>query len=251
MLSVFICEDNIHEKEKITECIKTHIMVEELCMEVVLSTDCPEEVLHYRQTNEVDGLYFLDMELNADINGLQLAEKIRKLDPRGFIVFITSHAERSHLTFKYKVEAMDYITKDILDISKRICECIDNAYALYTAQPSALHNKFVIKVSESRYVSLERSKILYFQAAGGHMVYVYSEEGRYLFYGELNEIHKSLGNDFFRCHKSVLVNLFKITEVQIEQNKVLLGEQGKCALSARYAGNLKKRINEIIGPLLT
>jgi len=217
--------------------------LKDLCMEVALSTHSPDEMLRFRQVNdEIDGLYFLDLELNADMNGLQLAEKIRKLDPRGFIVFITSHAERSHLTFKYKVEAMDYITKDTLDISEQIRGCIDNAYALYTAKPSPLHNKYVIKTSDSRFVSLERSKILYFEATGGHMVYVNSEDSRYLFSGKLKEIHKSLGNDFFRCHKSFLVNIANITELCTEQNKVLFGEHAKCAFSARYAGDLIKRI---------
>ena len=243
MLSVFICEDNFNEKEKITTCIENHIMMEELCMKVALSTASPQDVLHYRQNNQVDGLYFLDLELNAELNGLELADKLRKLDPRSFIVFITSHADRSHLTFKYKVEAMDYITKDIFDTDKRIRECIDKAYALYTAKPSALHNKFVIKVAESRFVSLDRSKILYFEAAGGHMITVYSEEGRYLFHGNLKEISQALGNSFFRCHKSILVNLSKITEVQMERKEVVLADKSKCMVSARYAGELKKRIS--------
>lgn len=242
MLSVFICEDDVHTKGKITECVKTHITANGLFMEVALATVSPEEVLRYRQENAVDGLYFFDMELSADINGLQLAEKIRKLDPRGFIVFITSHADRSHLTFKYKIEAMDYITKTVTNIDERICACIDNAYDLYTTKPSPLHNKFVIKNSDSRYVSLERSEILYFEAAGGHMIYVYFEGGRYLFWGNLSEINDSLGSDFYRCHKSVLVNLSKITEVKIEKKVALLGDKGKCAISARYAGGLKKMI---------
>ena len=51
-------------------------------------------------------------DLGADINGINLGEEIRQLDPTGYIIFITTHAELSHLTFKYKVEALDYIIKD-------------------------------------------------------------------------------------------------------------------------------------------
>jgi two-component system response regulator AgrA len=215
-------------------------------MEIALSSVCPQEVLDYRRTNEIDGLYSLDMELNVDINGLELAEQIRTFDPRGFIVFITCHAEMLHLTFKYKVEAMDYIIKDTSDIGGRIRECIEKAYTLYSAKPSSLHNKFVINVSKSRYVSIGRSEILYFEAVGGHMIYVYSENGRYLFRGSLSKIQNTLGDGFFRCHKSVLVKLSKITELKMKEKEVLLGNNAKCIMSARYAGKLRDRIESAL-----
>jgi two-component system response regulator AgrA len=242
VLGVFICEDNIPEKEKITECVRNYITLKGLCMEIALSSGCPRELLDHRRASKVDGLYFLDMELNADINGLELAEQIRELDPRGFIVFITSHADMLHLTFKYKVEAMDYITKDTEDISERIFECIDKAYTLYSLKPSGPHDKFVINISKSRYVSLNRCEILYFEAVGGHMIYVHSENGRYLFGGNLNKIQSTLGSDFFRCHKSVLVNLSKITELKMKEKEVMLGSNAKCIMSARCAGKLRDRI---------
>lgn len=51
------------------------------------------------------------------MNGFELAQEIRKFDPRGFIIFITTHAELSYMTFTYKVEALDYIIKDDIDLS--------------------------------------------------------------------------------------------------------------------------------------
>jgi two-component system response regulator AgrA len=244
MLSVFICEDDLEEKEKITKCVSSYITMRELCMEVAFSTVSPEEVLNFRQNNTVDGLYFLDLELNASMDGLELAAKLREIDPRSFIVFITSYAEKMHLTFKYKVEAMDYITKDIIEIDSRIQECIDKAYAMYTKKPSPFHFKYIINSAESSIISLERSKILYFEAKGGHTIYVYSEQGRYCFIGNLTDIHESMGSDFFRCHKSVLVNLIRITELHIKEKKVLLGESAECEISDRCMKQLRKQLKK-------
>ncbi|WP_241960035.1 PfkB family carbohydrate kinase, partial [Staphylococcus gallinarum] len=42
----------------------------------------------------------------------KLASEIRKHDPVGNIIFVTSHSELTYLTFVYKVAAMDFIFKD-------------------------------------------------------------------------------------------------------------------------------------------
>ena len=46
------------------------------------------------------------------MNGIKLGSEIRKHDPVGNIIFVTSHSELTYLTFVYKVAAMDFIFKD-------------------------------------------------------------------------------------------------------------------------------------------
>ena len=58
-----------------------------------------------------------DIQLEADINGIKLGSEIRKYDPIGNIIFVTSHSELTYLTFVYKVSAMDFIFKDDPTIS--------------------------------------------------------------------------------------------------------------------------------------
>ena len=109
MLKIFVCEDNIEQKEKLKNIIENIILIENYDMNLELATGDPHKILNYLKSTETSGIYFLDVDLHCDINGIQLAEQIRKYDPRGFIIFITTHAEMSYLTFIYKVEAMDYI----------------------------------------------------------------------------------------------------------------------------------------------
>lgn len=67
------------------------------------------------------------------MNGLVLANKIREYDSRGFIIFITSHSEMSFLTFKYKVEALDFILKDHPQyLQQQICECMEHVVQKYS-----------------------------------------------------------------------------------------------------------------------
>lgn len=75
--------------------------------------------------SENTGAFFLDICLQSEMTGLILAQELRKIQPRCFIIFITSHSEMSILTFQYKVEALDFIIKDSSEnIRKRIHECL-------------------------------------------------------------------------------------------------------------------------------
>ena len=95
MIDVYICEDNSEQRKVIVQYIRTAILIEEYDMELSIETGDPEKILDAVKDSENMGLYFLDIELQADMNGLILANKIREYDPRGFIIFITSHSEMS------------------------------------------------------------------------------------------------------------------------------------------------------------
>ena len=102
-------------------------------MTIEIASPNPMEILNKAKENDKDiSLYFFDVDLNSNINGIDLASKIREFDQRGFIVFITTHGEMSYLTFTYKVEAMDYIIKDdYSNMAERIKECILEAKKRY------------------------------------------------------------------------------------------------------------------------
>lgn len=75
------------------------------------------------------GCYFLDIQLSTDINGIKLGSEIRKHDPVGNIIFVTSHSELTYLTFVYKVAAMDFIFKDDpAELRTRIIDCLETAH---------------------------------------------------------------------------------------------------------------------------
>lgn len=111
MIDVYICEDIKEQRDVIAHYVKAAILIQEYDMKLLISTDNPEELIEQLKKSENTGLYFLDIDLKSSKNGLMLAKEIREYDPRGFIVFITSHSEMSFITFQYKVEALDFILK--------------------------------------------------------------------------------------------------------------------------------------------
>ncbi|MDU3186355.1 MAG: response regulator [Staphylococcus epidermidis] len=128
-MKIFVCEDDQRQREHMVSIIKNYIMIEEKPMELALATNDPYEVLEQsKELNDI-GCYFLDIQLEADMNGIKLASEIRKHDPVGNIIFVTSHSELTYLTFVYKVAAMDFIFKDDpSELKMRIIDCLETAH---------------------------------------------------------------------------------------------------------------------------
>ena len=241
MLDIYICEDNPEHHKKIEKCVSDYILMEGLEARVALSTGDPEKIIAGVKENPTTGLYLLDVDLNAELNGITLAEQIRKYDPRGYIIFITVRADDMQLTFKYKVEALDYIVKgDFGATERRLRECIANAYEKYTSK--ADRGKFVFKIADNRTIALDKGGILFFETlkASPRKLCVYSTDSRYEFYAKLSDIEKVLGGGFVRCHRSYIVNVKNIESVNRRTNVVRMTDGSRCFMSVRYGKALVK-----------
>jgi len=243
MISIFICEDNPVHREHIKDCVQKFVMIQNLDMKIVLETASPYDVLDYLNENSVTGLYFLDLDLSCDINGLELAEAIRTHDPRGFIVFITADAESRVLSFKYKVEALDYIVKNSIDQNERIRECILNAQARFIAKPTQ-QNRFVFRLSKDTTghlskgstIAVDCDKILYFEASPTtpHNIIIITENSRHEYRAKLTDIYKGLDEQFFQCHRSYIVNIRKVSAIDEKKMKLLLSNGGTIDIAAKH-----------------
>ena len=125
MMKLYLCEDDAQQRERLKKTIDNVVLIENLDMEFSCVTDNPYTLLEKVADDDCIGLYFLDIDLKTDMTGLTLAKEIRKYDPRGFIVFVTTHSEMSYMTFMYKLEALDFILKDdVEEMTRRVHECI-------------------------------------------------------------------------------------------------------------------------------
>ncbi|MGL5148959.1 MAG: LytR/AlgR family response regulator transcription factor [Clostridium sp.] len=234
MLNVFICEDNLNHRNEILKYVNNTIIIEDLSMKLALATSDPNDILNSIKNSKTTNLYFLDVDLKSDINGIQLAEKIREYDPRGFIVFITTHAEMSYLTFLYKVEAIDFIIKDNFnEVSKRISECILNAYKKFSSLSNSIPKVFIVKNGD-RLLNFELDKIIFFETSTTiHKVKLYTENTVIEFYGQLKEIEGLLDSRFCRCHQSFIINKNYIKEINTTKRIVIMSNNSECFVSIR------------------
>ncbi|EDX66419.1 LytTR family DNA-binding domain-containing protein [Bacillus cereus] len=239
MLEIFICEDEIEQRERLKKYIENYIMIENLDMKIVVCTGEPQEVIDYLKENNSTGLYFLDVDLQADKSGIALGAEIRHYDTRGSIVFITTHSELTYLTFAYKVEAMDYITKDeFTDIQKRVIDCIDTANKRYITNRHGNKKIFQTKLGD-KVISVNYDEILFFETSSQlHKIILHGMNRQVEFYGKLKEIVE-LDSRFYRCHNSYVVNKDNIAEIDMKKREVYMVNGEVCYASSRFLKGLK------------
>ncbi|WP_294387515.1 LytTR family DNA-binding domain-containing protein [uncultured Clostridium sp.] len=234
MLRIYICEDEYYQQLYLEKIIKDAICIENYHMEISLMTNDPYELLNDIKDTKHTGIYFLDIHLKSDINGIQLAKKIRDYDPRCFIVFITADKNKSNEIFLYKVEAMDYIIKtDFINLPLRIRDCLHSAYTKYTSKNTKLQKIFSAKVEDS-IVNVNYDDILFFETSPTiHKVLLHYDNKVIEFYGKMKELERTLDNRFCRCHTSFIINKEKIKEINIKNRIAYLVNNKKCLISTR------------------
>lgn len=239
MLSVFICEDEREQRQNIEDYVKKTIMIEEYDMELVLSTANPTEVLDYVKANPKEtGLYFLDVDLGQEMSGIALASELREIDDFGKIVFVTTHAELSYLTFTYKVEAMDYIIKDNPEnIRSRVQECVHTAFKRYKNDNQEKKNILKIKVGDKLHV-LDYDDIMFFETSPvPHKLVVHLDDSQLEYYGSIKDIPQ-IAENFYRCHKSFVVNKKNIKHIDKKNREIELSNGETCFISTRFMKGL-------------
>lgn len=245
MLNIYICEDNPRELAMIKEKAENFIAFEELDIQLAAASPDPDEILKKARDSTGCGLYFLDIDLkNENTNGFLLAQNIRKIEPRCFIVFITSHIELSYLTYQYKVEALDFIIKDRPEaVKNKIHECILNAYEKYTGGWDTYKNVYQLATPGKRKITVYYNDILSFETSPiNHKIQLKALHRVIEFSGNLSDIEKELNENFLRCHRSAIVNIRHITDVDYTRCVITLSDGTTCPLSTRKKGALKKML---------
>ena len=251
MLKVIICEDNIRQREQIKKVIESTIEDNSLDLNISLCTDNPESVIAYLEQNSVGvGVYFLDIELNSKINGLALAEVIRKHDPYGYIIFITTHSELACITFEYKVEAMGFIAKnEIVILNNKIRDNLLEAYNKYN---NKLNNKLNDKLKNKndfitidvvgKKINIKFEEILYFETVTSiHKIRVHTFNKQIEFYSSIKDLKDKLNDDFYQSHRSYLVNVKNIKEIDKKRFLIHMKNNEECYVSIRQLAGLVKK----------
>lgn len=214
--------------------------------EIVKSTNSPFEVIEYAK-NHVNStnVYFFDIDLNDEINGIEAAAEIRQEDINCYFIFITGHNEYSMMTFEYKLKALDYIDKgDFSNIRNRVDECIKTVYREYEklSLGSKKDNESFIIKSGTRVFNIPLKDILYFETVANHKVKMHSASSEIEYYGSLKDVMNNLNEElFYRIHKAFIVNLKHVKEFNYKEMCAVMDNGDRCLISRRYSKGLIKK----------
>ena len=234
MIPVYICDDEPPIRKSLEQIIAGQIMILGNDMGPVRALEDPKELLKTQKEASVPAIYFLDIDFPGKMSGLELAQKLRQYDPRGFIVFITAHGDLAFETFRLRLEALDYIVKgDRSAMTQRVQSCLESIRERMQAARPGQGNYCTVKILDTvRHIPIE--SILYLEAVGYRHTLRLHLDGELLeFNSTLDHFAQQLGEGFWRCHRSFLVNRSRIRSVRLKEQTVELDNGETCLLSRK------------------
>ena len=192
-MRIAICDDSTNDIAKIKQVI---------CRMVDYSFEYdiyinPLDLLRNLQSGIQYDLYLLDIEM-PEKSGISLARKIRKLDTKALLVFLTSYTK--YMKDVFEVITFDYIVKPISD--EKLLAVIDKAFSYL----NMTNQSFSFSYRKNRY-SLKFDEILYLEKRGRQAV-IHTIDKCYLTNMNTSELWEQLDHRMFAAiHGSFIVNL--------------------------------------------
>ena len=221
MIRVAICDDDNSQigalKVMLTEW-NEHIIINEY-------TSAEQFLFGYPDTP--CDLLLLDIEM-GDMNGMELAHKLRRKGDMLPIIFITGYSE--FMQDGYDVEALHYLLKPV--DKDKLFAVLDR----YASRHSA--DSRVIFPSEEESVCVNADDIMYLEAFGKKTQIMLKDSKEVLCTCGLSAAAEKLGEGFVSCHRSYVVNLGFVRS--ISKTDITLDNNRKIPLSRRLYDSVNR-----------
>jgi len=222
-MEIAVCDDNELFLAEFETQLKTLPMVENVYMFSNLDTFLVS----------VDGgkrydAVFMDIDWDKESVGMEAAAELYKLCPETKIIYVTGFVDMySQLIFLNQSNLSGYLTKPVnIELLRANLQKVMDALP-FGEQPALVLRRQGAPVS----VPLRE---IYFVESDNHTVHVHTAGETIMVYERLENILHALSVDFFKCHKSFIVNMRHIHHFQTTE--VLLKNGERVPVSrARYA----------------
>ena len=232
MLNFVICDDNLNILDKFSKMLENIFVKYNFDAQIVLKTDDVELLLDYIDDNKVDVLV-LDINLKSQKTGLELAALVRERNKDAYIIFTTAHLEYAMMA--YKVKTFDYLPKPVT--SDRLEETIIRLFKDVHGLP-----KRYIKIDNKKTI-IDENEILYIKRDGMKLVF-HTKSRDYSTYSSFNKIEESLPDNFVRCHKSFIVNINNIVNIDPVSNTIYFDNNSFCEIGPKYKNYLMEVVRK-------
>lgn len=231
MLNFVICDDNLKIVNKLNEMLDNIFIKNNYEASVTFTTDSADKISEYVKFNKTD-VVLLDINLKSNKTGLEIAEEIRNQNKDIYIIFLTGHLEFALVAYKYKT--FDYIPKPITQ--DRLEDTINRLFNDIYSKP-----KKYIRLDNKNTV-IDEAEVNYIKRDGMKLVFN-TNSRNYEIYSSFNKVQDKLPENFVRCHKSYIVNVDKISNVEPIRNRVFFNDNNFCDIGPKYKNDLMEVIN--------
>ena len=174
-------------------------------------------------------IVFLDIRLEG-INGIETARKLREKQDDMVLIFITGL--REYVFDALDLYAFQYLLKPVDE--KKFAEVLGRAER--EAGRKREKQRIFLK---TRNLTLDQADILYIESRGKKLeIHTVRETEDIQIYAAMEELEGQLGEGFYRCHRSYIVNMVYIAEYN--SDSIFLTNGNKVYLAKKKYGEFVK-----------
>lgn len=175
-------------------------------------------------------IVFLDIEMPL-LNGLEVASRLREMNPFVHIIFVTNREDLVFSSFKYR--PFRFIRK------QRIIEELPEAVSHITEVIKKENQYYTVNINNSS-KQIKISDILYFESLK-HDIYIHTQTEDIRIKSNLTKIEKDMSiHGFIRVHSGYLVNYRFIYSVN--KGDIVLSNQSSIPLSRHRVESVKQKL---------
>lgn len=240
-MSIFIFEDDVFQAQHLKNLVEEICEKHQIPFDFIEVTRKEERIIEKIPLTTYIPIYLLDIKIKSEeYKGFQVAQEIRKYDPSGLIVFVTTHSEFAPISYQYMVSALTFIDKS-LPYHERY-ELFEKCLLRYDERNRADSpaDDFIVN-TEYTSLRIPFHSIEYIQTDGPHRLALVTEERVIYFYGTLKEMEMADGR-FLRCHQSFLVNKEKLSFYEPKQRAVFLKSGASVPVSRRLVSKVRQAL---------
>lgn len=174
-------------------------------------------------------IVFLDIQMNG-MDGIETARRLRERQDDIVLIFVTGN--REYVFDALDLYAFHYLLKPVDENKFR--EVLERA-AGEVAKKKEKRGLFIKKKN----LTLDQADILYIESRA-KKVEIHTARSKHIIeiYATMEELEGQLGEDFYRCHRSYIVNMAHITEY--DNNSITITNGDRIYLTKKKYGDFVK-----------
>ena len=171
-------------------------------------------------------ILLLDIRMPG-MDGMDVAVKLRDHGWKKILIFITG--EKDRVFHAFDVQAFHFLVKPVRD--EQLKEVLTRALSLLNEESkgSGTEERYISVKTITSHIRINHSDILYAEVFNRQIV-IYTPKENIEYYGQLTDLEKLAGRDFYRVHRSFLVHL---KYVEMYNGKIVKLSNGKEVPMAR------------------
>ncbi|MHC5374307.1 LytR/AlgR family response regulator transcription factor [Enterococcus sp. LJL120] len=249
--NVFIIEDELAHRMAISKCLLDFTEKSEyinLCIDDTLNyIQLYRDVANFTICD--NDVFLIDIHLNTDFTGIQLAKLLRGRNSNAFIIFLTSDDTLSQFSINQQIYPSGYLTKNISENIMTNDALFPILNEIQNTILNRLEKNVVIELKTSEGITLVNPfDISYITTVSGlqKKTVVKTKDIEFIANERLVDIRKKLNSPaFFNSLKSYIINLLMISSLNQSQGMIYFKDKRELFIGSRHIAKLKKRYKNL------